>query len=139
MSKIKLLIVDDRFEDTFLMRDTIERHYPGTFDIYEASDGEQGISIIKDVGIDMCLVDINMPKMSGIEMLMELGNMDIRITCIMMTTSSSDEDISDSKKYGASAYMTKPTNIVEYKDSIKALVSVFVNKIFKFIDLRWNN
>lgn len=131
--KHSILIVDDRDQDIFLIKDAINKEYPSIFDIYEANDGEQALEVLKNMKIDICLVDINMPKMNGIKLLQELASRNIKSTYIMMTTSSSQQDIEDTKNHGAAAYMVKPVTTDTRRNSIKSIVSIFINKIFKYI------
>lgn len=72
---------------------------------------------------DIILLDINLPLKSGIEVLQEVKN-DERvkhIPVIMLTTSSSEKDISLSYKHHANCYITKPVEVVKFLEAVNAI------------------
>lgn len=72
---------------------------------------------------DIILLDINLPLKSGIEVLQEVKNDDRvkHIPVIMLTTSSSEKDISLSYKYHANCYITKPVEVFKFLEAVNAI------------------
>lgn len=72
---------------------------------------------------DIVLLDINLPLKSGIEVLQEVKNDDRvkHIPVIMLTTSSSEKDISLSYKHHANCYITKPVEVSKFLEAVNAI------------------
>jgi CheY-like chemotaxis protein len=77
-----------------------------------AQDGHEALARLRDTQIDLVLLDINMPRMDGFELLdrMRAERMLDRVTVVMCSTSTYEEDISRAKDLGARGYLTKPPN-----------------------------
>jgi two-component system chemotaxis response regulator CheY len=80
------------------------------FHVQEAEDGMQGLNTAKKGNFDMLIVDVNMPGMTGLEMLAELRKEEAHKTtpAFVLTTEASPAMISDGKKIGATAWIVKP-------------------------------
>ena len=72
---------------------------------------------------DIVLLDINLPLKSGIEVLQEVKSDDRvkHIPVIMLTTSSSEKDISLSYKHHANCYITKPVEVSKFLEAVNAI------------------
>lgn len=107
----KILVVDDsellhRMYDLILMR----YRNSGTT-VLHARDGSQAITLIRDhLDVDLILLDINMPVMSGLHVLSGLRAMGRLpfITVIMVSTEGHEKDVEHALASGATAYVTKP-------------------------------
>ncbi|MBT7307934.1 MAG: response regulator [Gammaproteobacteria bacterium] len=88
----------------------------GKFDIVEAEDGAHALGVIdqhREQGtstFDLILVDVNMPKMNGFEMIEQVREMpDYRFTPILfLTTENSNESKAKGRKLNATGWITKP-------------------------------
>jgi CheY-like chemotaxis protein len=82
---------------------------------------------------DIILLDINMPKMNGIQALKEIKANDElkKIPVIMLTTSNSDEDVVKSYNLGVNSFITKPVTF----DDLVTIISDFSNYWFKIVIL----
>lgn len=78
--------------------------------VFEATGGQQALDILNAQWIDLVLCDINMPEMSGIELVekMTLDPLTARVPVVMVTTERSEVRISRLKELGVTAYLTKP-------------------------------
>ena len=83
-----------------------------------AGDGEQALEKIQNGNFDLILLDVMLPKMSGIEVCQEKSDVPI----IMLTAKGEDMDKILGLEYGADDYMTKPFNILEVKARIKTIL-----------------
>lgn len=94
--------------------------------IIEANDGEQALTILKEKEIipDIILLDLNMPKLNGIEFLTILKNDEILqyIPAIILTTSSNHKDMLECYKIGIAGYVLKPLKYEDYTDRIKRML-----------------
>jgi CheY-like chemotaxis protein len=133
MNQIKILLVEDNEGDILLTSDALEDCRIMN-KVTVIRDGESAISFFKNLKIkedrpDLVLLDINLPKKSGIEVLIFLKNNDTykQIPVIMLTTSSSEKDINLAYKNYANCYITKPIEVSEFMDAITKIEDFWFN------------
>jgi len=104
-AKIKVLVVDD--EET--VRVLFQRVLQGDgYDAVIAANGKEALSVIADGNIDVVLLDIKMPGLSGINVLGKIST-DWPDLCVIMITAVSDVQTAvEAMKLGAYDYITKP-------------------------------
>lgn len=83
-----------------------------------ASDGEEACQKLLSQKIDLALLDINMPKKSGIEVLQTVGKQ-ISIPCIFLTAYSDESFIKEASRLGAVGYIIKPVTEEQLKAQIE--------------------
>jgi CheY-like chemotaxis protein len=97
-----------------------------THKIIEANNGEEALNIlhIKEIIPDIILLDLNMPKLNGIEFLTILKNDAVLqyIPAIILSTSSNHQDMLECYKLGIAGYILKPLKYDDYVDRIKRLL-----------------
>ena len=86
-----------------------------------AGDGEQALEKIRNGNFDLILLDVMLPKMSGIEVCQAVREKS-DVPIIMLTAKGEDMDKILGLEYGADDYMTKPFNILEVKARIKTIL-----------------
>lgn len=91
----------------------------------EASDGLQALEVIAAQKPDLVLLDVNMPKMDGVETVLALRNRKNPVHILMLTISQNDEDLLGAIRAGADGYLLKNT---EPEDLRKALLKVAEGK-----------
>ncbi|AUP77652.1 response regulator [Flavivirga eckloniae] len=129
-----LLIEDDMIEVMKLNRvvSSLELKH----NITEANNGEDALKVLeqKDRLPDIILLDLNMPKINGIEFLSILKN-DSRmkyIPTIVLTTSSNQQDLLECYKIGIAGYVLKPLKYEDYIAKIEKLLEYWsVNELIK--------
>lgn len=131
----KILLVEDNEGDILLIREAFE-DLNIEVDLNVVTDGEKAIRYIfneKEYSEaekpDLILLDINLPKQNGLEVLKKIKQSDDkkRIPVLMLTTSSSQEDIGTAYKNYANCYMVKPDNAVELIEAIQAIEDYWFN------------
>jgi DNA-binding NarL/FixJ family response regulator len=123
---IRLLIVDDND----LIREHIKSFLSAEPDIEvicEAKDGETAILFAQRLSPDVVVMDINMPKLSGIEGTAEILRNNALIKVIILSAYSEKHFVVTALKTGVSGYVLKTS--VD-KDLIPALHAVMANKLF---------
>lgn len=100
-----LLIEDDNDVREFLLSEL-----ESCFDLKVASDGKAGISMAKELDVDLIVSDVMMPGMNGFELTKRLKNSfeTSHIPIILLTALSTDENVLEGTESGADAYITKP-------------------------------
>ena len=115
---MKILIVEDELRIRFLLRDYLMKE---NFNVFEASDGEEGLIAFSNQKIDLVILDIMMPKMDGITMLEKLREVST-VPVILLTAKGEEEDKLQGYDYGADDYITKPFSPKVLIAKVKALL-----------------
>jgi DNA-binding NtrC family response regulator len=126
MNSQKILIVDDESTARYGMRKALQTLHA---EIEEAADGKAALEKIQAFEPDLVLCDINMPNMSGIELLNRLPSLklerDVEPLIIVVTAYGSEKTAVEAMKAGAFDYLSKPYDIDELRLLVaKALESV---------------
>jgi CheY-like chemotaxis protein len=129
-----LLIEDDIIEVMKLKR--VISSLQLSHKIIEAENGEEALKLLeqKDKRPDIILLDLNMPKLSGIDFLSILKKSeDLKcIPTIVLSTSNTPNDIVKCYKTGISGYVIKPLKYEDYVSNIEKLLAYWsINEIFK--------
>ena len=105
-----LLIVDDSLTMRSVIKKTVQMSGFEAEKYLEAGSGAEAIEVLKEQKVDLVLSDINMPQMSGIEMLKKVkaDPKTASIPVVMISTEGSEERILEAVKSGASGYLKKP-------------------------------
>jgi two-component system, OmpR family, alkaline phosphatase synthesis response regulator PhoP len=116
--KRKLLIVEDEESIRFLLRQNME--YEG-YDVLEAADGAEGLRLAEESAPDLILLDLMLPKMSGMEVCKRLRATGNAVPIIMLTARGEQMDKVIGLKTGADDYITKPFDVLELGARIEAI------------------
>ncbi|MEO8712636.1 MAG: response regulator [Parafilimonas sp.] len=119
------LLVDDDGDDVSIFKHVLRQVNP-SIDLISAADGEEALNFLKHQQSnlpDVIFLDLNMPRMSGKECLIELKkDPDLQhIPVIMYTTSSQSKDIEETMQKGAICFITKPSDINELKNILHSI------------------
>ncbi|MCK9367112.1 MAG: response regulator transcription factor [Metallibacterium scheffleri] len=87
-----------------------------------AVDGEDGLFQGREVPFDLAIIDLGLPKMSGMELVKALREVGQRFPILILTARSSWQDKVEALKYGADDYLVKPFHVEELLARINALV-----------------
>ncbi len=136
----KILIAED---DSLLRKNLTELLINNNYEVIEAIDGEDTITKVITHKPLLVLLDVNMPKMNGLECLTQIKAFDSSIIVIILTAYSSIEDAILATKEGAYNYLSKPikfSSLIEMLDSAlkaKKMISdiAFSSPIVKFDDM----
>lgn len=116
MMKTILLVEDDKNQLLLYKQELLLEGY----NIITAQDGQEAIKKVKEHTPDLIVMDINMPKMSGIESMGRILSEHKKIPIIINTAYGSYKD--DFMSWSADAYIIKSSDITELKDKIKELI-----------------
>jgi CheY-like chemotaxis protein len=133
MKSIHILLVEDNEGDVLLTIEALEdskitnrisviRDGKAAIDFFESTTNKADIH-------DLVLLDINLPKKSGHEVLQYIKKSEkhSHIPVIMLTTSSSEKDILSAYKHYANCYITKPIEISEFIEAITKIEDFWIN------------
>jgi two-component system cell cycle response regulator DivK len=107
MSAKTILYVEDNEPNRMIVRDLLKRT---TYNLIEAYDGEAGVAMALERRPDMILMDIQLPKISGLEAIRRLRAEPTTATTpiVAITSFALNGDDKKAKDAGATAYLTKP-------------------------------
>lgn len=106
-SEKKILLVDD---DASLRRVLSHHLSEAGYQVVAAADGKNGLELFTEERIDLVITDIQMPEMSGLELLRRISVMSPDTVVLMITAFGSIETAVEAMKLGAYDYITKPFN-----------------------------
>jgi CheY-like chemotaxis protein len=120
-----------------LIRDALAEHKVGNT-VSVVSDGVEALEFVRGEGSyagterpDLVLLDLNLPRKSGAEVLAEIKGDDAlsMIPVIVLTTSDSEEDIVRSYQRHANAYITKPLDFERFRDIVHQIDDFFIGLV----------
>ena len=134
---ISVLLVDDDPGDVLLVREAFDDHKVGNL-LSVVSDGVQALEYVRAEGSyvdaarpDLILLDLNLPRKSGIEVLEEIKT-DASLSTIpvvVLTTSEAEEDIVRAYKLHANAYITKPVDFEQFTRIVHQIDDFFIGLV----------
>ena len=125
-SNKSIYLADDDADDCMLFEDAL-REISISTELTTANDGVELITLMESTvppAPDIIFLDLNMPRMNGIECLIKIRNNHINIPVIILSTSNSEELIRQTKTLGASGYICKPDNFKKYRSVMKDVLSI---------------
>jgi two-component system, chemotaxis family, response regulator Rcp1 len=122
----KVILVEDNLADVELVRISV-RELETPVELVHVGDGQELLNFLKSAVLNeiaVILLDLNMPRVSGIDVLRFMHNdpMLKKVPVVMFTTSNSKTDILKCYELGAKAFVCKPLDIFEFNHSIRSIV-----------------
>jgi two-component system chemotaxis response regulator CheY len=102
----RVLVIDDSSAVRQQVRSTLVE---AGYEVVEACDGLDGLEKLRTLSTgDLALCDVNMPRMTGLEMLLEAQRAGLTIPILMLTTEGQPSMIRDARRAGAKGWIVKP-------------------------------
>ena len=123
---LDVVLVEDNPADVRLTTEILRDAFTPTR-LHVASDGEQGLEVIRELGsdrrLDLVLLDYNLPRKSGLEVLRECKADPAlrRIPVVMLSGSADERDVERCYELHANAYVTKPLEFDRFNDVMRAI------------------
>lgn len=130
--KMEVLLVEDNPADAWLVRDLIFRQTP-SISLTTLNDGDKAEQyLLHDVPMgakkapDIILLDLNLPKKSGRELLNEIRTSSTLhdVPVFVISSSRAEKDRTDCQTLGANLFLTKPENLTGFVELVRNLVEV---------------
>jgi CheY-like chemotaxis protein len=139
-SPIEVLLVEDDPGDVMMTQEALGEMATHQFSsrLTVVSDGDEALSYLRREGQyaeavrpDLILLDLNLPRRDGREVLAEIKRDDTlrRIPVVVLTTSQADEDIVHSYQLHANAYVTKPVDFDRFVSVVRQIDEFFVGVV----------
>jgi two-component system, chemotaxis family, response regulator Rcp1 len=126
---IQVLLVEDSAGDVRLTQEAFKSANPAIH-LHVASDGVEAMAFLRQEGAqssaprpDLILLDLNLPRMDGREVLAQIKADDSLklIPTVILTTSDSEADIVKSYELQANCYLSKPVRLDEFETLVKSI------------------
>jgi CheY-like chemotaxis protein len=134
---IEVLLVEDDPGDELMTREAFEDNKIGNR-LHVARDGEEALDFLYRRGkhadaprVDLVLLDLNLPKYDGRQVLEKIrADPDLtHMPVVILTTSSSEEDILRSYKLHANAFVTKPVDVNQFIAAVRQIDEFFLSVV----------
>ena len=120
MDLIKLLLVDDDYDYRSIIKDCLEM--TGEYAVYEAKNGKEGYDVFKTEKLDIIVTDVDMPKVSGLEMVDWIRKEDTNIPIVVTSGLTTRENVDEGFKHEIDNYIRKPFQPETLDGYVKALL-----------------
>ncbi len=114
----KILIIDDEPDFRFMLEDSIGAHFD--LDIVSVGSGQEGLAALKEGGLDLVILDIQMREMSGIDFFNTMKKLDFDIPVLFLSGHYLDENMLKNLD-GAFMYIDKVDGVTEVLKAIEKL------------------
>ena len=133
----RILVADDEREIRDLLKLYLENE---KYEVIEAEDGQQALDLLRKEQVDMCLLDIMMPKVDGYHVLQELRK-ESNIPVIILSAKDADSEKILGLNLGADDYIAKPFGVMELVSRVRARTRNLepADKVLRFGGLTLNH
>jgi len=121
-----ILLIEDNPSDVDLTRRALEKSRIAN-DLVVAEDGEAALEYLRREDLyelpALALLDLNLPKLSGLEVLRQIraDARTRRLPVVILTSSKEEQDLISGYSLGANSYVRKPVDFVEFAEAVKVL------------------
>ena len=135
---IELLLVEDNPGDVRLTQEAFRRHANSSITLHVVSDGVEAMAFLRRKGAhvhasrpDLVLLDLNLPRMDGREVLAEIKvDDDLKtIRIVILTASDAAEDVMKSYQLQANCYLCKPVEYEAFVSLVKSINDFWLTKV----------
>lgn len=117
-----MIVEDEKIEREALFR-LIKENLASTFsDIYTVDNGEDAYRIFCEQKCDIVLSDINIPKMSGLELVRKIKERVPSTKCLILTSYNYFEYVQESLRLGVDDFILKPSKNIEILESVRKAI-----------------
>ncbi len=121
-NRVKIMIADDHSMIREGLKQLLELEENFKV-IAEANDGEECLNVLNTYHPDVLLLDINMPKKNGLEVLMALNNRNYRVKVLILTVHNEVEYLMKAMDIGVDGYLLKDSESSELKKAILTVIN----------------
>ncbi|MFH8468421.1 response regulator [Streptomyces sp. NPDC017991] len=125
-----VLLVEDDMADAMLIEEALSER--GARNLVQVTDGVAALEHLRTPGTprpDLIVLDLNMPRMNGRDLLKVLKSDDDlqTIPVVVLTTSTAPDDVTGAYSSHANAYVTKPVNLDEFEQAVQSIDAFYLD------------
>ena len=135
----KIVVIDDELDIHEIYKEMLSEL---TDQFYFATNGEEGLALIRKINPDLIITDYNMPKMNGLQLLMNLDNDGCQIPIIWITGRGTPEVFQAAWDFGVFEFFEKPVDFERLKVCVRSALQKFEKNnvgISKDVTVRLSN
>ncbi|MDF0664865.1 MAG: response regulator transcription factor [Nitrospira sp.] len=117
-----VLLVDDHPLFRLAVRGVVESHFPSVV-VWDASTGEDTIRIVLAEPVELVILELRLPDISGLTVLRRMKQLCPPLRCLVLTMYDNAQYARLAMAYGASGYLTKGATARELSDAIRTILS----------------
>lgn len=119
MSEPRILLAEDDPNLSFVIEDHLITE---GFAVVAAGNGQEALRHFRNQSVDLCLIDVMMPKMDGFSLASEIRKMNDLVPILFLTARSMEQDRLKGFEIGGDDYITKPFSIAELTQRIRVFL-----------------
>lgn len=119
----RVLVVEDHAPTRTVLRTILESEKVDPLEVLLAGNGEEALKIAEGGGVDLVLLDINLPDMDGFTVCRTLRSREFQMPIIFVTGERDLKDYKAGREAGGDSYVTKPVS----RAALKSLVALFLS------------
>ncbi len=113
----RALIVDDDDQFRLLLKRMLQRYYD--FNVFEATNGERGIELFEKEKPHIIFLDINMPKLNGLQFLEKVNPFNSNIPIVVLTNTDDKECVQKILNFGIEDYILKTKFVTMLRERLE--------------------
>lgn len=114
----KILVVDDSATSRAIFKASVPK---GEYEVIEASDAEMALQLATTQSPDICVMDYNLPDITGIDIAANIMSEHVQVDFILMTANMQDSIVDRAKELGFKAFIEKPISPEKIMNALKEL------------------
>lgn len=114
-----ILVLDDKLDFTLLVDRVLQ---PRGYTVFTFTDEEEAIAFAQSTSVDLAILDIRMKRMSGLEVLAELKQINQAMHAILITGYPTSETARRAEELGADQYCIKPIGVDEIERRVASIL-----------------
>lgn len=116
-----ILVVEDNEENLKLFKDILGLQ---NYEVKTAQDGFEGLEELTENNYDLLILDLNLPRMNGFELMKKINNDKIKCPPILVVSAHAmEKEIKEAQALGCTKYITKPINIIDFLTTVKRILN----------------
>ena len=125
VTPIEILLIEDGAGDVLLFRHALD-DYPRTITVRVARDGDQALQILGELtlNLELIVVDLNLPKISGISVLERFGSREVPI--VIFSSSQNAAEIEHALELGAAEFVQKPIDLQSFRAAVRGILDKWI-------------
>ncbi len=123
---LNVLVVDDSAVIRSVVKKSISMSGMDVREIHEAANGQEALKVLEDQWIDIVFADLNMPVMSGEELIKQMSkdNLLVSVPVVIVSSDRNQARIDGLKELGIRAYLRKPFRPENFKEVVTSVLNL---------------
>jgi CheY-like chemotaxis protein len=118
---VRILIVDDEILVAGLLAEAVSGH---GHDVTIATDGEEGLALLRQSRPDALFLDVRLGELSGIEVLRQVRRSDKRLPVILITGHAEADQLEEARQLGVTEIIEKPFVLAQFSQALERSVAI---------------